>query len=65
MSLSQTDLDTIEAAIVKGERVVQYADRRVEYRSVAEMIAAASYARAQIKAAAGVSRTTLVSFARD
>lgn len=65
MALSQADLDAIEAAIVKGERVVQYADRRVEYRDVDQMVKAAAYARAQIQAAGGVTRTTLASFSRD
>ncbi|MOA51790.1 hypothetical protein D3C78_1749800 [compost metagenome] len=38
MAFTQTQLDAIEKALARGERVVQYADRRVEYRSVAELI---------------------------
>ena len=38
MSFDQTDLDKINDALVRGERVVQFADRKVEYRSVSEMM---------------------------
>lgn len=38
MAFTQTQLDAIEKALARGEKVVQYADRRVEYRNVAELI---------------------------
>ncbi|MBI3143811.1 MAG: hypothetical protein HYZ18_00790 [Pseudogulbenkiania sp.] len=38
MAFTQPQLDAIERALARGERVVQYADRRVEYRSVDELI---------------------------
>ncbi len=38
MAWTAADLATIEAAMVSGERVIQYSDgRRVEYRSVEEL----------------------------
>lgn len=65
MALSQTDLDAVETAIVRGERVVHYGDRRIEYRTVSEMVEAATYIRQQLAAATTATRTTLTSFARD
>ncbi len=40
MAWTQTDLDAIETAIAKGERLVRFNDRTVEYRSVAELLTA-------------------------
>ena len=40
MAWTQADLDAIDRAIAAGEKVVQYADRRVEYRSIQELLAA-------------------------
>ncbi|KVN22710.1 hypothetical protein WJ63_21310 [Burkholderia pyrrocinia] len=37
MAYTRADLDRIQAAIAKGELEVQYADRRVRYRSIAEL----------------------------
>lgn len=37
MAYTQTDLARIEKAIAKGERVVWFGDRRVEYRSIDEL----------------------------
>lgn len=42
MAYSQEDLDNIKAAIASGERRVRLADKEVEYRSVAEMLAVKS-----------------------
>lgn len=36
-SWTQADLNALEAAIATGARVVQYADKRVEHRDLAEM----------------------------
>ncbi|MEO4030012.1 phage head-tail joining protein [Chromobacterium vaccinii] len=38
MAFSQADLAAVETALARGERVVQYQDRRVEYRSVDELM---------------------------
>lgn len=37
MAYTQADLTRIEKAIAKGERVVWFGDRRVEYRSIDEL----------------------------
>lgn len=65
MAVSQTDLDAVETAIIRGERIVHYGDRRVEYRDTTQMVAAAAYIRTQLASAATASRTTLASFSRD
>ena len=40
MAITQQDIDKIDRAIAKGESVVRFADRTVEYRSVDELIKA-------------------------
>ncbi|WP_408476636.1 phage head-tail joining protein [Paraburkholderia megapolitana] len=40
MAYTQNDLDRIQAVIAKGELEVQYHDRKVRYRSIAELRAA-------------------------
>lgn len=40
MAYTQSDLDGIRAAIARGEKTVQFADRSVTYRSVDEMLVA-------------------------
>ena len=40
MTWTQTDLDAIEAAIASGELTVQYVDKRITYRSIAELLTA-------------------------
>lgn len=40
MAFSQADLDAIRTAIARGERVVQFADRSVTYRSMTELLEA-------------------------
>lgn len=40
MAYTPEDLAAIERAIASGERIVRFADRSVEYRSVDELIAA-------------------------
>ncbi|MFM0647248.1 hypothetical protein PQR14_23235 [Paraburkholderia bryophila] len=37
MAYTRADLDRIQSAIAKGELEVQYADRKVRYRSIAEL----------------------------
>lgn len=37
MGYNKQDLERIQSAIAKGELDVQYADRRVRYRSIAEL----------------------------
>lgn len=38
MAFTQTDLDTLNAAIASGELRVQYRDKAVQYRSLSEML---------------------------
>jgi len=40
MAYTIVDLDRIRAAIARGERTVQFADRSVTYRSVEELLQA-------------------------
>lgn len=40
MAYTADDLAAIRRAIATGERTVQYADRRVEFRSMSELMAA-------------------------
>ncbi len=40
MAWTATDLTRLEAAIARGEKTVQFADRSVTYRSLQEMLEA-------------------------
>ena len=40
MSFTQKHLEAVEAAIARGEKVVRYADRTVEYRDVDDLLKA-------------------------
>lgn len=40
MAYSQADLDTVRSAIATGELSVEFADRKVTYRSIAELLTA-------------------------
>lgn len=46
MAYTTTDLEAIERAIATGARIVEYADRKVEYRSIGELIRARDEIRA-------------------
>jgi hypothetical protein len=37
MAVSQSDIDTLNTALAKGERVIRSGDKSVEYRSVKEL----------------------------
>ncbi|WGS40366.1 hypothetical protein LFL97_13530 [Burkholderia sp. JSH-S8] len=56
MAYTRADLDRIQAAIAKGELEVQYADRRVRYRSIAELRDARTEIVRSLDGAAGRSR---------
>ena len=51
MAWTQVDLDAIEAAIASGKLDVQYSDKRVRYRSIAELLQAREVIRAKLAAA--------------
>ena len=53
MAWVQTDLDAIDAAIASGELIVRYADRTVQYRSIAELLLARSPIKQEVDATAG------------
>jgi hypothetical protein len=53
MALTQTDLETLDAAIAQGELRVEMAGRSVTYRSVGELIAARNHV-ASVLASEGV-----------
>lgn len=50
MAWSAADLLALEAAIKEGAKVVQYADRRVEYHSLDEMLRLRSVMKGEIEA---------------
>lgn len=51
MTISQTDIDALNQALAQGERMVRFSDgRAVEYRSVAEIIAARDDLQRQLSA---------------
>lgn len=52
MAWSQTDLDSIEAAIVSGQRRVRLNGREVEYHSVGDMLKARDAIRNEVNRAA-------------
>ena len=53
MSFNQKHLDAVEAAIARGEKVVRYTDRTVEYRTVDELLKAREEIRTSLISAAG------------
>lgn len=53
MGYNNQDLERIESAIAKGELDVQYADRRVRYRSIAELREARTEIIRDLNGAAG------------
>ncbi|RMQ45998.1 hypothetical protein ALQ04_01658 [Pseudomonas cichorii] len=53
MAYTQKQLDAVEQAIARGEKIVRYADRTVEYRSVDELIQARDQIRTGLASAAG------------
>ena len=60
MAWTQTDLDSIESAIVSGQRRVRLNGREVEYHSVGDMLKARDAIRNEVNrataVAAGVTR---------
>lgn len=40
MAYSQADLDSVRRAIAKGELIIEFSDRKVTYRSIAELLQA-------------------------
>ncbi|HDS0929589.1 hypothetical protein RIN61_20105 [Pseudomonas inefficax] len=53
MAYTKAHLDAVERAIARGEKIVRYSDRTVEYRTVDELIKARDLIRTELVAAAG------------
>jgi len=53
MAYTQAHLEAVEGAIARGERIVRYSDRTVEYRTVDELIKARDLIRTELAQAAG------------
>ena len=53
MAYTQAHLAAVEGAIARGERIVRYSDRTVEYRTVDELIKARDLIRTELMNAAG------------
>lgn len=54
-SITQADIDALEAALVSGQLQVRIGDRWITYRSVEEIERALAYARRRLDAATGTS----------
>lgn len=62
MSFTQKHLEAIERAIARGEKIVRYSDRTVEYRTVDELLRAREeISRSLISAATPRSRVVRLS----
>lgn len=63
MAYTQADLDALDTAIASGQLSVQFGDRRVQYRSMAELMQARKHVASQIAAASGRSSHNRFTFA--
>lgn len=53
MAYTKAHLDAVERAIARGEKIVRYTDRTVEYRSVDELMRARDLIRSELVQSAG------------
>ncbi|MGB9088901.1 MAG: hypothetical protein WCC29_04865 [Pseudomonas farsensis] len=53
MAYTKADLATVERAIARGEKIVRYSDRTVEYRTVDELIQARNLIQSELARVAG------------
>ncbi|MEG9622070.1 phage head-tail joining protein [Pseudomonas guariconensis] len=53
MAYTPAQLAAVERAIARGERIVRYSDRTVEYRSVDELLKVRDQIRTELAQAAG------------
>jgi hypothetical protein len=68
MSWTTADLTAVERAIASGELSVQFADRRVQYRSIDELLKARDVIKESIAGSGGTAaavRCTYGSFTKD
>lgn len=59
MSFTPKHLEAVEAAIARGEKIVRYADRTVEYRDVSELLKAREEIRSAL-ASSGSARSRVI-----
>jgi hypothetical protein len=64
MSWTTADLMAIESAIASGELSVAFADRRVQYRSIDELMKARSMIKESIASSGGVSPSVACTYAQ-
>jgi len=66
MAFTLTQLDAIETAIASGELLVEYEGKKVQYRSMADLMQAMNTVRAELITAGLLTppATTTVSYAR-
>jgi len=50
---SESDLAAVQGAIARGERTVEFNDRRVTYRTIDELLAAESHIKSELTGASG------------
>ncbi|QDQ28293.1 hypothetical protein FNU76_19135 [Chitinimonas arctica] len=62
MAFTQADIDTLDRAIAKGVRVVQFADRKIEYGSFKELQAARDAIKTELTKQANRGRARRVLF---
>lgn len=53
MAYTKADLARVESAIARGEKIVRYEDRTVEYRTVDELVQARNLIQSELAKAAG------------
>lgn len=58
MAYTQTDVETLEAAIASGAKIVRMDGREFEYHSIAQMMEALKRIRAEVEADAAVAAGT-------
>lgn len=66
MAFTLAQLDAIEAAMASGELIVEYEGKKVQYRSMADLVIARNTVRAELIATGQLTppSTTTISYAR-
>jgi hypothetical protein len=62
MAYTSADLDALDAAIAGGELIVQVNGRKIEYRSIDELLKARAHVAQQLQAAQPGQRRTRFAF---
>lgn len=65
MAFTQAQLDTLEEAIAGGVLTVEYADKRVTYHSLDQMLALRDQMRRELGVGSNTRRYTALKFGRD